>query len=1395
MRILASVMLAAACTASETENHGLRVLPTPGPVVIDGQAAEWDLSGGIFACGEVEHLRDRCAVWLHAMYDADKLYVLARWKDPTPLNNPERFGGHGFNGDCLQLRFVVEPGTAQQTATWWTAWRDVSGRSVIDRSSPGAGNGFADNPLPNLTDAGSVGAQQSFTVDSDGAGYVQELAIPWKLLSAAGGKPAGRLRMTIEPNFTAGEYGRITIKDLFDAQITAPDRVFTFRAFKHWGWATLEPTGKVTPQAVRLADARTFPVSQHEGRLVIDWEGLQRHFAWPGFKPLTFTLPADGYVSLNILDSSGMVVRHLLNWEQRSAGPHTVQWDGLSDAVYRTPGRPLPAGTYSWQAITHPGAKLTLRGWASCTARAPWVSSPLDYWLGDHGVPTAVATDGRRMYIACNGAEGGRHLVATDLTGKVVWGLQNTTGAADPEAIAVADGAVYVLHPRGDWSVKDETLISRADTQSGAYASWPKGTSHMVAGKDIWGSAGGPSALRAIDARDGNLYVTASETRVFAMEVRDWNTLLTRIAADPALTAAVLQPLSKRKRQDLDRFIAGELPRDKALGRDGIALTVLAALNRVISGTAGSVHGSDSADPTTSLATRRDLERRLGDALVPTQHGLAVLDPANAAVRTFIPVPLAGAVRAIDAKTVLVACVDRLVAVDLESRAVRLVAEGHGRINGITIDGSGTIHLSLGAPHMQVVAVQADGRVVRRIGRDGGRPALGRFLPDGMHQPAGIAIDPEGNLWVAERDAHPKRVSVWSAGAGALSREFFGPTHYGAGGGAIDPRDPDLMVGAACEWRIDPLTGRDQCLATFDRDYHAFATFREAHGRQYLYTYRGQYSTGQIMIFERVGMDKGKHGSFALRAVYRAVPSADGKSLASEMWTDANGDEVEQAGEITRRASYLSCTGSNGWSLNLGPDLALYGIDQADKQLKRLSTTGFTACGAPIYDIAKPGALPAAFSDGYLENYGCALPSADNSRILINLRVKNQACDYMWNCFDLATGKLTWTYPNAFFQVHGSHSAPAPDPGLFRGAYGPVGTAELPGVGGFWAINGNLGEWAVLSSDGYYVTRLFNGNVFEWQWPKPVVGADMTNLPPGSGGEDFGGSMTQAADGKVYIQSGKMALWNIALSGLEKTSVIRGNAIELTADDTRRALALREEALQKANASANVTVKRTSVTFTGSLSRDFATATRLSYQKSAEAAVHSALAYDASKLYIGWEVADPTPWSNGATDMAQMYACGDTVDLQLSADPKADGKRQQAAPGDLRLSIGNLGGTPTAVLYRFISEQKQPRTFTSGVVQGWHVDWVGIIADAELKVTVNAGKGYTVEAAIPLASLGLNLASGTTLRGDVGVTHGDPGGTRTRLRTYWCNQQTGLVDDVVFELRVTPSNWGSLAFE
>jgi len=344
-----------------------------------------------------------------------------------------------------------------------------------------------------------------------------------------------------------------------------------------------------------------------------------------------------------------------------------------------------------------------------------------------------------------------------------------------------------------------------------------------------------------------------------------------------------------------------------------------------------------------------------------------------------------------------------------------------------------------------------------------------------------------------------------------------------------------------------------------------------------------------------------------------------------------------------------------------------------------------------------------------------------------------------------------------------------------------------------WVISTNFGEWHILTQDGYYLTRLFEPDPMKYQWPKAVPGASLDSAPCGMGGEDFGGSLTQGVDGHLYLQSGKTGFWNEEVVGLDTVKALPGGKLTIAAADIRQARVLRESYLQEVVGQRRTTIARLTPTFTGNLDADFKGAQLFAYQKQDDAAVRSALAYDEANLYLAWAVKDNTPWVNGATDVAQLYTGGDTVDFQLGADPKAPAGRAEAVEGDLRLSVGNFQGKTTAVLYRKVAAVKKPRTFSSGIVHAYTMDYVDVIPEARISV-VKSATGYLVEAAIPWATLAVTPVADLTLRGDIGVTHGDPAGQRTRLRSYWSNQHTGIVDDGVFELQMEPKNWGEMTF-
>ena len=270
--------------------------------------------------------------------------------------------------------------------------------------------------------------------------------------------------------------------------------MFTFTAYPCWGYATLEPSGHVRPLPVRLADVREFPVRLDQGRPVVDWTGLIQSKAPKGFKAISFTMPEDGYVSLNIKDNSGQPVRQLLNNNFYTKGHHEVRWDGLTTMNWRTPGQPVPAGEYRWEAIWHKGIGLRLVGWACNPGTAPWDSDPTSNWGGDHGQPAACVTDGQENLLGWSAAEAGKALLACDLDGNVLW-KNSRSGMGGAELVAVDSGIVYVQ----DWGGR----LYRLEAATGRYVAWAGTDTSDLMLKTLWGGDAKKPESRQRDRCEG----------------------------------------------------------------------------------------------------------------------------------------------------------------------------------------------------------------------------------------------------------------------------------------------------------------------------------------------------------------------------------------------------------------------------------------------------------------------------------------------------------------------------------------------------------------------------------------------------------------------------------------------------------------------------------------------------------------------------------------------------------------------------------------------------------------------------------------------------------------------------------------------------------------------------
>jgi len=1383
------IMLAAlnVARATETECVGMRVLPAPGKVTIDGKFDDWDLSGGIFICGDVEKLRDDFSSWFHLMYDGEFLYALARVKDPHPLVNsrgpdaepPNQFDPRLVHGDYLTVRIIAERGTKQELISHLTFRQGKGGMDIMELA------GGRDRYERSRTTAPATGARQKFVKDADGKGYTHELAVPLKLLTKNGrGLKAGEvILLTIDQSFSWS----YEVKDHFRSG-KVPDRTFTARAYDCWGPAAFASKGNVKPQPVRLSDRREFEVTLEKGIPAVDWTGLAKG---TGFKPISFTMPMDGYVSLNIKNADGVVVRQLLTAEAMAKGKHEVKWDGLTTPAWTTPGTAVDPGEYTWSAIYHTGIGLRLRGWAYHGPSDPWDVSPTSYWGGDQALPIAAETDDEKIYLGWAGSEAGKALIALDLDDNVLWAAGYHFNSA---CLIAADGDVVYYAGGG---------IKRVNKKNGKAANWPGRKSAELKISELWGDRSGMPAAVAwssggFDARDGKLYLSFSQWTWGSRDVTDWRSFLTKLVMgampgktqDP-ISKIVWEKLDDRCKDDIKGFLKGEKPPTEAFKTNAYwipdARNVVNGHMRGLLSNKTLVKGADKmGGGELAEANRRLIEKTFGSSVIKAYSNfVAVVDAQTYKLLRTFDVQAPGRIVLSGDELLIVSDQNKVLALNTETGEIRTVIEGLASATTLTVDKEGNIYIAILGEDQQIFVYSPKGELLRKIGKKGGRVRSGPWEPSGMNNVWGLAVDARDRIWAAEVDLVPKRMSAWDIKTGEFVKEYFGPTHYGGSGGAVNPRDPNIIIGEGCEFRLDPKTGRAKFTGIITQDvYHGLARFCEgANGKLYLAaTFSGRMwgpgAPRQIRIWERVS-----EGRYAYRA---SIVPHKGKT---SFWADENGDEEEQPEEVTTLPVVYGVSGYNNWSMNLNTDLTFYGSH--NKKSVQVKIAGFTECGAPKYDLDEVKELPSL--------RGSVMSSPDN-RVLLCA----ESDDY-FHCYEVETGKKLWTYPNRFSGVHGSHRAPGYAVGLVRGAFGIVGNARFPDpIGALWVVNTNVGEWHVLTQDGYYLTALFEGDPQKRKWPeKAVPGAVMDNCPCGLGGEDFGGSAIQGKDGKLYLEAGKLALWNVEVVGLENVKAFKGGKFTLSADDALTAEIVRGGALQAIAKPKGVTVKRMQSPpegkpiFSGDLGRDFRGAKRFSYRKQRNAEVTSVIAWDDENLYLGWDVKDETPWANAADEVEYMYASGDTVDFQLGADPGAPGKRGQAARGDLRLSIGNFRNEPTAVIYREIAAvgvKRNAKTFSSGVVAEFTVESVEVVKDA--KIVVETGKnGYVVEAAIPLATLGVKLTKGMSLKGDFGVTHGDPNGQDTVLRTYWSNQATGIVNDEVFELKMQPGNWGKLSFE
>jgi sugar lactone lactonase YvrE len=803
--------------------------------------------------------------------------------------------------------------------------------------------------------------------------------------------------------------------------------------------------------------------------------------------------------------------------------------------------------------------------------------------------------------------------------------------------------------------------------------------------------------------------------------------------------------------------------------------------------------------------------------LALSSGSLAVLDAKSAAVRKRIPVTNPGEI-AFSRDGKLYGLLDgKASLINLETGAVAPIATpGLGQPGALAVDADGNLLIADLGPDSQVKAFSAAGKLVYTCGKKGGRPIRGAFDEQAMVKMSSVAVDSKGRVWVVESWNYPRRVSVWGRD-GKLIRDYLGNTGYAGVSCYLHDQDASLAYCGPMEFKLDrakntwKLTqilwvpdetkGESFAIHTGSNTHpQRFTSSASGTPHEYLFTheFRLDEGTGNVVYMERGGrwqpvaaVCQVGHisGDYAHGNKVLAVPAGEWAGLDPKdgvIWNDLNRDGKVQRKECTLVSPSFPI--ANGWGGRIGSDLSIY-----TDGLFRFKPASFTADGAPVYS------LDTRYNLGVADN-GDLVPVPGEDRLLC-LSFKGYANATTLSAVNLANGQLDWTYPNPYPGVHGSHRATMPKPGLLIGPLKICGVTRIDDqVGNVFMMRGNLGQDFFMTTDGLYVGALFQDGRLPYQG-LPSTEAALKGMPMESfseGGEPFNGWFGKQNDGKVRLTMGipRQAAMIVQVKGLESIRRFTGRDVTLAmpaivkadADNTRRT--------QASAGAKRYTMQKLAVApaIDGNPTEWRALPAIDVVRDGQPDRASIKLAYDATTLYVLATVQDSSPWKNLGKDAATLFKTGDVVDIQLSA-PGAAAHREPIA-GDQRLLIAPYNGKPVVVRMAPVDKTAPAELHVrfQSPVGPKAFDRVEVLGEARVAVKVDE-RAYTVEAAIPLAAIGLTPQSGAAVLGDAGFISSDAAGMINTARTYWANSATNLVNDLPLESWLSPASWGAFQFE
>ncbi len=1363
--VLAALFFPVALSAQQTNNHVLRAVPVSIPVKLDGDLADWDLSGEILMCYDMDMLLETNSVRAAAMYDNEYLYVSFRFKDRSPMVNhvdPEHSLGSGWRSDSVQLRIWTDhekpigPGGARVThidCYWFTDGNRPT--SLIQHHDMGRRKeGFEGR----VEEAIGNGVNAAFRKHEDGKGYTQEMRVTWKHLRRDGRpyKPGEILRMGFEcfwGDATAKRWYEHRLTDLVNAD--NPQREFFWTNYRAWGQVKFMDRGKLeaSPSMKQLSKV----------------EELRRlRYSTSGPVAIEYELLKDSSATLVIERPDGERVRNLIADFPRKAGKNTDYWDGADDS-----GRLMEPGEYRVRGLTNEGFDLLYQFSYGSAGDPPWpTSNGKGSWLSDHSMHVGAASDGERVYFSAFHSEAGDTVMGLNLEGKRQWGLGRIDGgmlARHGKYLYMLQGGVHPTHYR-----PGELRLVRIDPKTGKFVSFPNKKNEVVIFNypkdrkvEKRMSEGATVAAKAYDAawcRMESMGLAANrkylfislfyENKILVLNPDNGNKVAEYDAQRPAgLATDYTGALYAVSGKTILRF--------DEKGRSTLFIDSNLDAPVAIAASSYEVYVSDWGASMCIKVFSRDgnfvgnIGNMGGRSLKGEYEPEGFFRPWSLATRLYWKPPYRENERRLPDAT-------RLWVVEHDKSPKRI--------------------------SLWNIPFRRSKRFKAELLREFIGPGWYNGTENNVN-----ALNPKqafslGNI--LELD--------WKKGRWRVTDTLWRPTR------------PKALLGPRGEGMFHQVVKvkRRQILVSAKSGTFVCISELEKHGAKPL------AALGHIKAFMSEGGElpevllknlwddpkmlewarKEKPALFTGNVIHRYRLLHDliwrarrrNKPMRTEfIWTDANGDALVQDEEL----QFFAPEEMNGlilggpWRFAFSPDLTLYpALEQhTDRHTWawRMPVEAWNTAGAPVYN---PKSAVRIIHTKPLHFLNSAWADSKGSVLL------NQSPMQMHD----KSGRQLWHYPNRWPGVHGSHRAPKDRRGLLIGPLKVIGSAEVDGLGEVFCMSGNLGKGFLMTTDGFYVGSLFSDARSAPDSLPDVPVRGMSIMQTTAGGEWFGGEFFRnPRDGKIYLGSSALNATNISeVVGLEKVKRLRPNPITLS---KTMLAACKDHLVARQNESAkprDIQIHLPKQALSGKAPTihqlNWTTEARWSFD--GRHAARATWSFDDNFLYVAFrEVLDDTPLINKGPDATRLFKTGDACLLELRTQPDDDSNSIIA--GDLRLLLSVFETKPVAVVYRYkVPGTDKPSEFSSPVTTT-KIDVIKVIEGAKFQVRRGA-QDYDLSATIPFEALGFKPAKGKSYRGDFGIVYSDKHGKTNSLRMNWSNLFTSMISDLALESVIEPKHWG-----